>query len=305
MNAQFGRRVLFGPMFAFTILVLGIQCDRGLAGPPADVRNPFFAYCVGIGVEPALASPAAQKELAPMLAETGFDGMSMAMYDGAEAQIVELEKHKQKLFAVYAPLNVDPGDRGYDPRLKELIPKLAGHGTTVWFFLTSGRYKPSTTEGDDRAVELLRQISEVARPYGVQISLYPHLNCYAQKMEDVVRIAKKTDRKNVGVTFTFCHFLALDSDKNLERVLELAKPYLNMVTINGTNGYDAKNFSAWIKTLDQGSFDVSRVLVALRKIDYHGPIGVICYGIHGDRREILARSTKGWKEISAKAAKER
>jgi hypothetical protein len=43
------------------------------------------------------------------------------------------------------------------------------------------------------------------------------------------------------------------------------------------------------------------VLVALRKIDYRGPIGVICYGIHGDRRDILARSMKGWKAISAKA----
>ncbi len=267
--------------------------------------NSFFAYCVGIGVEPSLASPAAQKELAPLLAETGFDGMALPTLNEAEAQIAELEKHKQKLFAVYAPLNVDAGDRGYDPRLKELIPKLAGHGTVVWLFVTSRSHKPSTTGGDDRAVALLRQVSDLAQPYGVQISLYPHRSCYAQRMEDVVRLAKKTDRKNVGVTFTFCHFLALDDAKNLDHVLELARPYLNMAVINGTDGYDAKDVSVWIKTLDQGSFDVSRVLVALRKIDYRGPIGIICYGIHGDRREILARSMKGWKEISAKATKER
>ena len=59
----------------------------------------------------------------------------------------------------------------------------------------------------------------------------------------------------------------------------------------------------WIKTFDQGSFDVSRVLVSLHKIDYQGPIGLIAYGIRGDRREILARSMKGWKEIWAKAAR--
>ena len=74
-----------------------------------------------------------------------------------------------------------------------------------------------------------------------------------------------------------------------------------MVTVNGTDGYDSKNFSAWIKTLDQGRFDVSRVLVSLRKIDYRGPIGLIAYGIRGDRREILARSMKGWKAILVKA----
>ena len=71
--------------------------------------NPFFAYCVGIGVEPSLASPAAQKELAPLLAETGFDGMALPTLNDAEAQIAELENYKQKLFAVYAPLNVDAG----------------------------------------------------------------------------------------------------------------------------------------------------------------------------------------------------
>jgi sugar phosphate isomerase/epimerase len=240
-----------------------------------------------------------------MLAELGYDGMALATLDGAETQLAELEKNKQKLFAVYTPLNVDSGGRGYDPRLNELIPRLAGHGTTVWLFVTSRTHKPSTTEGDDRAVELLRQLSDFAQPYGVQFSLYPHRGNYAQRMEDAVRLAKKVDRKNVGVTFTFCHFLALDDAKNLDHVLELARPYLNMAVINGTDGYDAKNVSVWIKTLDQGRFDVSSVLKALRKIDYSGPIGIICYGIHGDRREILARSMKGWKEISAKATKER
>jgi sugar phosphate isomerase/epimerase len=270
------------------------------ADQPAAPRNPFFAYCVGIGVEPALNTPQAELKLVPMLAELGYDGMAIPNTENAEGQIVALEKQKQKLFAVYAPLNVDPGDRGYDPRLKELIPKLAGHGTTVWLFLTS-RYKPSTTGGDDRAIELLRQLSDIARPHGVQISLYPHLHMYAQRMDDVVRLAKKVDRPNVGVSFTFCHFLALDKAEDVDRALQAARPYLNMVTINGTDGYDAHNMSRWIKTLDQGSFDVSRVLGSLRKIDYRGPIGIICYGIHGDRREILARSMKGWKEIQTKA----
>jgi sugar phosphate isomerase/epimerase len=280
-----------------------------VAGHAAETQhersNPFFAYCVGIGVEPSLATPAAQRELAPMLAELGYDGMALPTIDGAEAQLAELEQHKQRLFAVYAPLNVDPGNRGYDPRLKELIPKLAGHGTTVWLFVTSRSHKPSTTGGDDRAVELLRQLSDLAQPFGIQFSLYSHRGNYAQRMEDAVRLAKKVDRKNVGVTFTFCHFLALDDAKNLDHVLELAQPYLNMAVINGTDGYDAKNVSVWIKTLDQGRFDVSRVLTALRSIGYRGPIGIICYGIHGDRHEILARSMKGWKEISAKATKER
>ena len=127
-----------------------------------------------------------------MLADLGYDGMALASLDGAEPLLAELEKHKQKLMAVYSPLNVDPQAAGYDPKLKDLIPKLAGHDTVVWLYVTSGRYKPSATGGDDRAVELLRQLSDVAQPHGVKLSLYPHLNCYAQRMEDVVRWPRRS-----------------------------------------------------------------------------------------------------------------
>ena len=139
---------------------------------------------------------------------------------------------------------------------------------------------------------------------GVAVSLYPHKGCYAQRMEDVVRLAKKTDRPNVGVTFTFCHFLAVDDAKNLDRVLEMARPYLTMVTINGTSGYASGNLASWIQVLGEGTFDVGAVLKALRKLDYRGPIGIIAYGIKGDHREILSRSIQAWKKLSAEAAAE-
>jgi sugar phosphate isomerase/epimerase len=213
-----------------------------------------------------------------------------------------LELHNQKLMAVYTDLVVDPDDRGYDPQLEQLIPKLKGHGTIVWLVVNSKKYKPSSTEGDKRAVELLQKIAEIAKQSGVVVSLYPHKGCYAERMEDVVRLAKQTDRPNVGVTFTFCHFLALDEAKNLDRVLEMAKPYLTMVTINGTSGYASGNLASWIQVLGDGTFDVGVVLKALRKLDYRGPIGIIAYGIKGDRREILSRSMQAWKKLSAQAA---
>lgn len=271
------------------------------AGGDAKLPNPFFAYCVGIGVEKELATLPAQKELAPMLAELGYAGMACVGIDGALELAQTLENHGQKLLAAYTPINVDPGDRGFDPKLLELIPKLAGRGTVIWLVINGKTYRPSSLDGDPRAVELVRQIADVARPHGIAVSLYPHLGCYAQRLDDVVRLAKKVDRPNVGVTFTFCHFLATDEAKNIDQALADARPYLNMVTINGTSGYNAKNRSGWILTLDQGTFDVSPVLRRLRQLDYRGPIGMIAYGIKGDRREILARSIQGWRAISAEA----
>jgi sugar phosphate isomerase/epimerase len=267
-----------------------------------SLPNPFYAYCVGIGTEKEAGTLQAQLELPSMLADLGYSGMAHVGLDGAMEMLRALEKRGQKLLAVYAPLVVDPGDRGYEPQLKQLIPRLKGHGTIVWLVVNSQRYKPSSTDGDERAAELLREIAEIARQSGVAISLYPHKGCYAERMEDVVRLAKKVDRPNVGVTFTFCHFLAVDDAKNLDHVLQMAKPYLTMVTINGTSGYDPNNFGRWIQVLGEGTFDVGVVLKALRKVDYRGPIGIIAYGIKGDRREILRRSILAWKKLSAQAA---
>ena len=118
-------------------------------------------------------------------------------------------------------------------------------------------------------------------------------NCYAERMEDVLRLAKKADRPNVGVTFTFCHFLAVDDAANLNRVLRMAKPYLTMVTINGTSGYDPQNRAGWIQTLDEGDYDVSKVLVALRKLDYQGPIGILDHRSDLDAEESLKENLTG------------
>ncbi len=299
-----GRAIQCGIIVGVLLASLSMGLSpNAAAADKAALPNPFYAYCVGIGTGPEAATLKAQLELVPMLADLGYAGMAYVGLDGATEMLEALEKHGQKLLAVYTPLVVDPDDPGYDPRLDELMPKLKGHGTIVWLVLNSKRYKPSSTEGDARAVELLRKIADLARQSGVSISLYPHKGCYTERMEDVVRVAKKTDRPNVGVTFTFCHFLAVDDAKNLDHVLALARPYLTMVTINGTSGYDPKDYSRWIKVLGEGSFDVGKVLRSLRKIDYQGPIGIIAYGIKGDRREILSRSIQAWKKLAAEAAK--
>jgi len=263
--------------------------------------NPFYAYCVGIGTDPESATLQAQQRLAPALAKCGYAGMAHVGLNGVPEMLQALESQGQKLLAAYTPLNVDPGDPGYDPKLREVILQLKGHGTLVWLVINSKQYKPSSTEGDPRAVELLRQLADLAAQSGVAISLYPHRGAYAERMEDVVRLAKQVARPNVGVTFTYCHFLAVDDDQHLDRVLELARPYLTMVTINGTSGYDPKNRAGWIQVLGEGSYDLSPVLRKLRQLDYRGPIGIIAYGIKGDHEDILRRSMQAWKDLAARA----
>jgi len=113
-----------------------------------SLPNPFYAYCVGIGVGKEAGTLEAQLKLPAILADLAYSGTAFVGLDGALEMLGALENRGQRLFAVYTPLSVDAGDRGYDPKLTELIPKLKGHGTVVWLVLNSKQHKPSSTGGD-------------------------------------------------------------------------------------------------------------------------------------------------------------
>jgi sugar phosphate isomerase/epimerase len=124
------------------------------------------------------SSVSAQKQLAPILADLGYAGMACVGSRDALELREALEKHGQKLVVVYIDVNLDPGNRGYDPAVKDLLPKLEGRGTVLWVVVGSSKYKPSSTEGDARAVELLQLLADAASKHGIQLSLYPHVGCY-------------------------------------------------------------------------------------------------------------------------------
>ena len=114
-----------------TCLALAVVLGGLLSAASAAEKSPAARPCripstpIAWGSAPTRSPPAfkAQLELAPMLAELGYAGMAHVGLDGAIEMLEALEKHNQKLFAVYTDLVVDPGDRGYDPQLKRAHPE--------------------------------------------------------------------------------------------------------------------------------------------------------------------------------------
>ena len=159
--------------------------------------------------------------------------------------------------------------------------------------------KPSDTKGDPRAVQLVSQIAEIASKSSLDVILYPHTGDWLQNVGDAVRIAKKVDRKNVGVMFNLCHWLKAEKGKDLEKTLKSAMPYLKGVSIHGadTAAEIATGKGKWIQPLDSGSFDVGGLLKMLRKMGYTGPIGLQCYGLRGDASDHLKRSIAAWRKF--------
>ncbi|MBI2927509.1 MAG: sugar phosphate isomerase/epimerase [Verrucomicrobia bacterium] len=261
----------------------------------AGLPNPFFAFCI----DTHDAKKRSLQEQAELLKELGYDGVGHLWLDHVPERLKTLGDAGLKLFQIYLRVDVAPdAKQPFDPRVKEVLPLLKGRDVVLAALVGGG--KPSDEARDPRAVELLRELADLARPHGVKIALYPHTGDWLERVEDALRVTKKVERPNVGVMFNFCHWLKVDEEKNLKPILQAARPHLFAVSLNGSDrGADIRaGRGRWIVPLDEGEFDLLALLKTLKEIGYTGPIGLQCWGIPGDAREHLARSIAAWRKLN-------
>jgi sugar phosphate isomerase/epimerase len=231
-----------------------------------------------------------------MLKELGYDGVGHIWLDDLAERVKTLDEAGLKLFQITMTVDVAPDKPAYDARFKEVLALVKGRH--VQFDLLLNGLKPSDPSVDPHAVAILREMSDLARDSGAQLLLYPHVGSWVERIEDSCRVAEKVDRPNVGVMFNFCHWLRVDRQRDYQPLLKRAMPRLWAVSINGADELDDRpGWEHYIQPLDQGSFDVGRLLKTLKQLGYRGPIGLQCYGIGGDAREHLARSMAAWRKL--------
>lgn len=290
-------------VFAVVLIIIGCLCLIPAATEGVSAKkgltNPFFAFKSSMK-GPQYSTPKSQ---ARVLKELGYAGIEHSGVHGIAEMLEELDKNGLKMFTVYIKVCMDGDKEKHDPALKEAVRTLKGRDTILWLYVTSQKYKPSCLEADPPMVEVIREIADMAHESGLRVALYPHLGYLVERVEDAVRMAEKVNRRNVGVTFNLCHWLAkttVDEEKNLESVLKSAIPYLFVVSINGAD--NKKGWDNLIQTLDRGSFDTYNLLKTLKRLGYTGPIGLQCYNIKGDTYNNLNRSMQAWRKFSERIA---
>jgi sugar phosphate isomerase/epimerase len=277
---------------------LMLQGDHG----PVAYRNiriepagplPFFAFD-NAATDEKHKTP---EDQAALLSELGYDGISSRGGEHLGEMARELDKHALRLFSVYLGINIDPDQPAYGQELLNAVEVMKGSNGILWLFLRSQRLKPSDPAGDERAAKIIQEIADKAAEANLRIALYPHTGFWLERVEDALRITKKVNRKNVGVTFNLCHWLRVDDEKNMKSLIEKAMPHLFVVTINGADS-GGKDWKTLIQTLDRGTFDMRRFLKTLDDSGYTGPIGFQGYGIGGDAHDNLQRTMNAWRELN-------
>jgi len=265
--------------------------DGGVAG---GLENPVFAYEFG-DISP--------EQQAGFAREYGFAG---TVFDHAR-QIPErlraLDEAHLQLFFLWLTVDISHGQIQYESGMEAAIEALQGRGTVVWVAI-QGDDAAGTAGAEERAIQAVDRISDLASRSNLRVALYPHYGFYLARFRDVVRLAERVGRSNVGVTFNLCHELRSGLDPEIDRLLNQAIPRLYGVTVNGADR-QGRDWTTLIQPLGRGDYDVAGLVRTVSKAGYRGPFGIQCYGLKGDPGVYLKQSMAAWRVLSARAAKDR
>jgi hypothetical protein len=258
-----------GASLGLALLVGSLSAVAGQpAGAAKGLTNPLFPYCVNGTVTEGV------------LRELGYTPMRN----------------------LYVGVNLDKTPP-YAPALKDQVRKLKGTDTIFWLCVLGRKDQ----DRDGQAVAVIRELAAVAEEVGLRVAIYPHHGHYTATAREALRVVKKVDRKNVGLTLNLVHELLGDQGPELPQIIEETAPYLFVVTVNGADRKEkGKPLGPGrrIQPLGQGSFDVYAFLKKVKAVGYRGPFGLQCVDLKGDPLVHLRQSIAAWKEYSARLAAE-
>ena len=249
---------------------------------------------------------------ANLIKAAGYDGLEINSIESFPGMKAALDKYH--LEGAYFYVRLNPDTAYIDVRLKDYIRQLKGSRTIIapYFISDSKRHSPSTHKADAMVVRLVRELAGWAGESGLQVALYPHIGFYIERTDHAHAVAKQVRRKNVGLTFNLCHWLATataDERNALKPHLKMLRPYLKMITVCGANDVISKQKNVWddyILPLGTGSFDTYGVLkYLLNDLKFEGPVGVQCYGIKGNKPLLITNTMTTWKEYKSRLEAEK
>jgi len=272
--------------------------------------SPFFVFNNGISDTDAYKTPAAQVQLA---AQMGFEGVEKNGLDDFDAFYQAVKENNLKLYTMYVEVNLDNEQQPFDTRLEEVFRKVQGTEAMPWLYITSKKYKPSSVEQDAIAVPILQKMADMAKQYNLKVALYPHTWFWLETVGDAIRVAKKVNRPNFGISFNLPHFLSTQyyagesPIHNFQTWAEKARPYLFAVSVNGADYPPAtadrsKLWDSLIKPLGEGNYDTYQYLKTFWDMGFTGPVGLQCYNIKQDKTDHLKKSVRTWQSYQKRYA---
>jgi sugar phosphate isomerase/epimerase len=233
---------------------------------------------------------------------TGYDGIEINDFDNFADMKAALDKQAFPAIFLYVQINLD--SPCLNNKLKDEIGQLAGNKTIIAPYIIgrSGMAAGDPTS-DSLLVRRLSQLAGWAGQAGLEVAIYPHFGFYIARCDQALSIVKKVRRKNLGLCFNLCHWLAttsLSQRSELKSLLRELSPYLKMITICGANDTISRQRTIWddyILPLGSGSFDTyGLVKYCVQDLRLRVPIGVQCFNIKTDNFQLVQQTMQVWRQ---------
>ncbi len=234
------------------------------------------------------------------LQQLGYQGMALKLAN--QAQLKQFDEYLDviqgsslQVYAAYVPVTLKADNSKNFSHLKKVLTRLVKVDASLWVIVKD--------DGLDRTeiVNALDQMAEMAAGAGVECVIYPHDRTTIESAEVAMEYIEEMGRDDVFISLHLCHEIRAGNGERLNEVAARIKPWLRLPSISGTDKeFEDAGKGDWsrnIKPLNEGDYDASKLLVALKSVDYAGPILLHTFGLQKAPKTHHADSIATYREM--------
>ena len=184
-----------------------------------------------------------------------------------------------EVYAGYVTVDFSKDIDAQNAHLDKVIQSLKKADAKLWVIL---RVKGGQKVEREQIVDFLRSLAERTKAAGVELVIYPHwsgnnpLNVSLfETAEEAIPYLEEVQNGNVYLSLHLSHEIMAGNGDRLDEIAAKIKPWLRLPSINGADidsVSEATGFDRGIQPLTMGDYDSSKLLKALKSVDYKGPV---------------------------------
>ena len=209
-----------------------------------------------------------------------------------------------KVYAGYVVYYFNQGatmEAAQNAHIDQVIQSLKKSDAKLWLILRGGKGEiPKDSVKSEQIVGFLRSLAERTKAEGVELVLYPHDGALVETAEEMLPYLKEVQNGNVFISLHLCHEIRGGNGDRLNEVAAKIKPWLRLPSINGADIDSVNETGGWargIQPLTMGDYDSSKLLKALKSIDYEGPVILHTWGLQDEAADHHHTSYKRFYEM--------
>jgi sugar phosphate isomerase/epimerase len=192
-------------------------------------------------------------------------------------------------------------EKAQNAHIDQVIKSLKKSDSKLWVILRGGRGQiPKDSVKPKQIVEFLRSLAERTKAAGVELVLYPHDGALVETVEEALPYLKEVQNGNVFISLHLCHEIRGGNGDRLNEIAAKIKPWLRLPSINGADIDSVNETMGWkrgIQPLTMGDYDSSKLLDALKSVDYKGPVILHTWGLQKAAADHHHTSYKRFQEM--------